>query len=74
MKEGKLYKNVCVWFCNFNLPSVPVLILPHSLGFYFQYQDVSLYLNTVELGWLEHLWNHVNMFETGVVRANECQS
>ena len=22
----------------------------------------------------EHLWNHVNMFETGVVRANECSS
>ena len=24
---------------------------------------------TVELQWLEHLWNHENMFETGVVRA-----
>ena len=22
--------------------------------------------------WLEHLWNHVNMYETGVVRASEC--
>ena len=29
-------------------------------------------LNTVELQWLEHLWNHENMFETGVFRANEC--
>ena len=28
--------------------------------------------NTVELQWLEHLWDHENMFETGVVRANEC--
>ena len=28
-------------------------------------------VNTVELQWLEHLWNHENMFETGVVRANE---
>ena len=28
---------------------------------------------TVELQWLEHLWNHENMFETGVVRANECK-
>ena len=28
-------------------------------------------LNTVELQWLEDLWNHENMFETGVVRANE---
>ena len=27
---------------------------------------------TVELQWLEHLWNHVNMFEIGVVRAKEC--
>ena len=27
---------------------------------------------TVELQWLEHLWNYENMFETGVVRANEC--
>ena len=27
---------------------------------------------TVELQWLEHLRNHENMFETGVVRANEC--
>ena len=29
-------------------------------------------LNTVELHWLEHLWDYENMFETGVVRANEC--
>ena len=28
--------------------------------------------NTVELRWLEHLLNHENMFETGVVRASEC--
>ena len=27
---------------------------------------------TVEFQWLEHLWNYENMFETGVVRANEC--
>ena len=26
---------------------------------------------TVELQWLEHLWNHEHMFETGVARANE---
>ena len=25
----------------------------------------------IELQWLEHLWNHENMFETGVVRVNE---
>ena len=28
----------------------------------------------VELQWLQHLWNHENMFETGVVRDNECLS
>ena len=27
---------------------------------------------TVELRWLEHFRNHENMFETGVVRDNEC--
>ena len=27
---------------------------------------------TVEPQWLEHLWNHENMFETVVVRANKC--
>ena len=31
-------------------------------------------LLTVELQWLEHLWRHESMFETGVVRANECKS
>ena len=29
-------------------------------------------LTTVELQWLEHLWDHENWFKTGVVRANEC--
>ena len=27
---------------------------------------------TVELQWLEQLWNHGNMFETGKVQADEC--
>ena len=27
---------------------------------------------TIELQWLEYLWNYENMFKTGVVRANEC--
>ena len=30
------------------------------------------HVHTVELKWLKHLWNHENMFETGVVCANEC--
>ena len=25
--------------------------------------------DTVELQWLEHLWDHENMFQTGIVRA-----
>ena len=29
-------------------------------------------VDIVELQWLKHFWNHENMFETGVVRANEC--
>ena len=33
--------------------------------------DVILRVNTVELQWFEHHWDHKNLFETGVVRANE---
>ena len=33
-----------------------------------------IYLFTVKLEWLEHLWDYGNMFETGVVRANECKA
>ena len=40
----------------------------------FIYDNILLQLYTVELQWLEHLGNHENMFETGVVRANECKS
>ena len=28
---------------------------------------------TVDLKWLEHLWNHENSFETGVVQAKESE-
>ena len=34
--------------------------------------DCTVYI--VELQWLKRLWNHDNIFETGEVRANECQS
>ena len=30
---------------------------------------VEIMASTVEIQWLEHLWNHENMFDTGVVRA-----
>ena len=33
------------------------------------YEKPVLY--TVELQWLEHLWDYENMFETGVIRAIE---
>ena len=35
------------------------------------YRTRLKWVNTVELQWLEHLWDHENEFETGVVRANE---
>ena len=33
---------------------------------------MSVCICTLELPWLEQLWDYANMFETGVVRANEC--
>ena len=36
--------------------------------------SVPKFTNTLELQWLKHLWNHENMFETGIVRAKECLS
>ena len=33
-------------------------------------EKTSCSVSTVELQWHEHLWDHENMFETGVVRAN----
>ena len=38
------------------------------------YDHCQWQMNTVEFQWLEHLWNHENMFDTGVVRANQCLS
>ena len=34
--------------------------------------DMNVYTFKDELQWLEQLWDFKNMFETGVVRANEC--
>ena len=36
--------------------------------------DANIHIYTVKLQWLEHLWDHENMFVTGVVRANVCLS
>ena len=38
------------------------------LKFFYQHARVK---NTVELQWLEHLWDHGKVFESWVVRANE---
>ena len=34
------------------------------------YVQISFTIATVELQWLEHLWDHENMFEARVVRAH----
>ena len=39
---------------------------------YFQKYIKDIFTIAVELQWLEHLWNHENMFQTGVVLVNEC--
>ena len=46
----------------------------YSFALVPMYVHLSVTLSTVELQLLKHLWNHENMFETGVVRANECYS
>ena len=39
----------------------------------FESATLSSYFGvSAELQLLEHLWNHENKFETGIVRANEC--
>ena len=38
---------------------------------YLVYSLLPRDLTPVELGWLEHLKDYENMFETGVVRAND---
>ena len=57
MDHGDL--SVCTWL---------LVLLPVSHRSVVQAVDS----NTVENQWLEPSWNHDNMFETGVVRANEC--
>ena len=38
----------------------------------FRRNKFQIFAITVEIQWLEQLWNHENMFETGEVRAYEC--
>ena len=80
---GSFFNNV---FLSLLLPTSPVTLLCTTvldkpeiyLGNRSTLEELSLHKdagvfkgNTVELQWFEHLWNHENMFETGVVRANE---
>ena len=60
------------YFClvGFQLSLIIVCILldkPQLYGKSFLFS-----VNKVELQWHEQLWSHENMYETGVVRANEC--
>ena len=43
-----------------------------TIDVYHGHKTTQQQQHTVELQWLEHLWDHENMFKTGVVRANEC--
>ena len=58
-----------IFYVGFLLKTVRTSI---PLDFYQVYFSMICRHNTVELQWLGHLWNYENMFETGVVRANEC--
>ena len=51
---------------------LPMELLPWKQ--YWNSHATVNFLRTAQLQWLEHRWNHENMFETGVVRANECLS
>ena len=46
----------------------PVCIVSSVWSVFSMYGLLTV-ANTVELQWLEHLWNYENIFETGVVRA-----
>ena len=47
--------------------------MTHNLAPLYLYSLVPQSVSyTVELQWLEHLWDYENMFETRVVRSNEC--
>ena len=60
-----LFNGFMILFCHYHINSAI------SMGYLRALLLSLVKLNTVKLQWLEHLWNHKNMFETGVVRANE---
>ena len=70
LKKAKfLHLSEKLFSCNYN-PKL-AFDLTH-LKVYTAATESILFSHTVELQWLEHLWNHGNMFETWVVQANEC--
>ena len=58
------------WWTNNNIGSHYIKVQ------YFFYPPLGhwAHSSTVELQWLEHLWDHGNLFETRVVRATEGKS
>ena len=48
------------------------LILSWKVGLFKTHQrsKTHMHVYTVELQWLEHLWDHENLFEAGVVRIH----
>ena len=62
LRVQKIYSEILVVWVNFDFEILRVdCIIKRALFFL-----------TVELQWLEHLWNHINMFEARVVGAYEC--
>ena len=60
--------------CAMALSAARMVLLMNLCVSFIMPLSIYFIINTVELQWLEHLWDHENMFETGVVRANECLS
>ena len=58
--------NTCCSFHNF------LLIILNLFGHKMGVSSSGIATNTVELQWLEDLWNHEIIFKTGVAQAYEC--
>ena len=82
LKGSKLYRRVLVMFCHecFSMVSMThfpflfsyiYIIYVYDFALIVSYFRCNVLLCTVEPQWLEHLWDHGNVFETWVVRATE---
>ena len=63
--NGNVYVIYCKRVDNSCLPTSESSVFPNISCLLWNFSI------TVELQWLEHLWDHENKLETGVVRANE---